>query len=451
MATYINYTRPDLNLQLNNGDILAGDIRVNKLIIPSGCVVKVRPYWEIINNSGVFHNTTNDPGGFVNIKANEVVIGGTLDATGSGYPGGGGGEGGCGADDREDKAPNHNGSGIGIGGQNGYYSNFDSVRGSFESAAGGNGGKGMSVNGFDINGGIGGGRAAKFGKGYNGANGMDGVPNINNDLSINAYMGSGGGGGGGGSGGGGNTSAVKCGGGGGGGGGGGNGGGIIRIFAFKSFILDSSGSIISNGSNGENGDNGYHGGFISPTWDVNYPGRKIYQAYSNKHFYELWEISQVSYAITNWGTNYNHGNLMGAGGRGGNAGSGSSGLGGSWGRMQYYAVFGTGDGSGAGGAGGKGGGGAGGSIIIVLGLDYDQSINKFKGTYRGHKIIRRFIVNGTLSTKGYKIGSNQSKYLTTENGGTIKVFYINENRDFNYSKNNCNTYIEKEFNNIVLI
>jgi len=453
MANYFNYIQPDQYLQLNNGDVLAGDIIVDKLIVPSNCTVIVRPYWEIINNAGVFHNTTNDPGGYVNIKANEIIIDGTIDASGSGYPGGGGGEGGCGADDRENKSPNHNGSGVGIGGQNGTYSNFDVVRGSFESAAGGNGGKGMSKNGFDINGGMGGARTSKYGQGKAGGNGDDGIGYINDELNINCYMGSGGGGGGGASGGGGNQADHKCGGGGGGGGGGGNGGGIIRIFAFKKFLLSLSGKIVSNGGSGYDGENGYHGGVISSNTSMpGYSGRIILNCYgTNKNFFETaFRNTQIKYF--NWDNKIYPYESMGPGGRGGYAGnSNKNGVGGSYGLMENYEVYNPGL-SGAGGVGGMGGGGAGGAIILCLGLDYNLNENKFKGSWRGHKIIKRFIVNGSLSCLGKKNDtSNKTKYLTNINGGTIKVFYINENRDFNYSKSNCKLFIEKEFNNIVLI
>lgn len=227
---------------LTSKDTLSGiHFNVDRFVVPSGVIVKVRPF-----ASG---DTTS---GFVEMRCRTALILGTIDATGAGYGGGGGGAGGSGGSDGNGNA------GGGAAGAAGPDATPGSSAGARGSGAHGQGGQAGGSGG--LGGGPGGGAPGSPGGVANGPAWVDGAPGsaggnggydtpgLNTDGSTDdsVLIGSGGGGGGGGGG-----SAVAAdhsnagGGGGGGGGAGARGGGCIKILSNRIFI---TGAVLSYGS-----------------------------------------------------------------------------------------------------------------------------------------------------------------------------------------------------------
>ena len=251
------------------------------------------------------------------LRAGAIVVEGTLDARGSGHPGGGGGGGGGGGCRQ---AP-HGGSAAGgdgafAGSAGGEAAGCGSEKYGARGGAGGTGAGPWAGNGAE------GGECNAPSYNYGGQAGGTGQaggyagPGANGDTSLDdlVWMGSGGGGAGGGSGGG--NGNGEGGGGGGGGGAGGGGGGAIELIATSS--IDIKGQVLAGGEPSGNG-----GGGTSniPTGDQTGEG--------------------------------------GDGGTGGSAYQEGQGQGGSGGPHQAGGTD--------GGNGGKGGAGAGGGILLYCG------------------------------------------------------------------------------------
>ena len=422
--------------------LMYGTYKVKKFIVNNNCVVKVIPkYYNWINfdyNSGVGTYKTNrsindldQNHGQLIILAEEIQINGTIDASGSGYMGGGGGIGGMGGQDRTWFAHVKPNGGIGYNdGKNDFgYNPNDYHRGS----RGCGGGKGGGLNGG--NGGNPTSSTSLYGKGEDGDNGEDAKPNISETLNLNCDFGSGGGGGSGGAGGGGNVSYQKTGGGGGGGGGGGCGGGKIILAARYKFVLSETGKILANGTAGMNGERGYHGGVISNAsdnvWDA---ARNRGEGFIKTNYYIYYNndnlrfISFIKASV--YGTKCYY--APGRGGNGGNSfpaypynNNNQNGEGGEFGRICNYVIWKTL--SGSGGYGGKGGGGAGGSIIIGLGCFPDNNLNPISVYYNETPNAGNFVIKGILETCGMQRNLQENLFKTTNNGGTIKIFSIEPN------------------------
>lgn len=217
------------DLILSQGDLIWGThSNIGRFEIPENVLVRVLPY-------------DGTDKGMVEIQAADIIIEGTLSASGAGFTGGGGG--GAGGQAVPLLPFNIPGS---TGGSGRYGSLFDGSNGSpGSSTIPGSGGMGGNGDGsFQGLGGAGGSSASGVGLGFPGTDGGYAAPEANGDTSTDdtLFMGSGGGGGGGQEGmmPGGLTLRV-------GGVAGGSGGGIIQLLAGNSFLLSSTGKVLSNG------------------------------------------------------------------------------------------------------------------------------------------------------------------------------------------------------------
>ncbi|MFC1600839.1 right-handed parallel beta-helix repeat-containing protein [Candidatus Sumerlaeota bacterium] len=242
------------NLTLTNGDRIWGaHTNVGTFTIPVGAIVTVREFETAAAGSGL-----------VEVEAADIVINGTLDASGAGHEGGGGGGGGGGSalggpffagEGGHAGAPGsvlRDGSAgsYGNAGTADYYDDWGGTGG-----AGGAGAGTYSGSGGAATAGV----AASTGPdGQAGTAGAYSVP-VDSTTDLSVWMGSGGGAGGGAAGGGTNSQNVSQGAGGGGGGGaGGAGGGCIMLTASNSMDLDG-GTLLSPGTQGGDGAGGWSG------------------------------------------------------------------------------------------------------------------------------------------------------------------------------------------------
>lgn len=236
MSEYTGGDKVGADITLANNDVISGIwTNVGTLTVPGGMTVYIKAY------DGASY-------GSVDITAQNILIAGTLDATGKGYGGGGGGGGGHGGAGGSVGASGGSGT---LGGAVGGAGNYNADYGA-QGARGGQGGGSQGGAGGELG-------SAYGGSGSPGTKGGYAGISTNGDSSTDEtlYMGSGGGGGGGG---GGADDHGSIGGGGGGGGGAGNlGAGYIKLKALYS--LNITGSILSKGmastaGNGTAGSNG---------------------------------------------------------------------------------------------------------------------------------------------------------------------------------------------------
>lgn len=330
--------------------------------------VAVTPYDGLSTSTGIFE-----------VRADEIIVNGQINAVGSGYGGGGGGGGGG--------APGYSIGGTGgqggagsSGGKKGF-NGQNSDTNENNPGLGGAGGQGGGS--FGGPGGAGGSYGGQSTGGNGQPGGMGGYlgVSINGDASMDSaiYMGSGGGGGGGG------TAGRSCdshcpgdsrfssGGAGAGGGAGNRGGGMVKLIAVKSIVINGSintAGEASHSGNGSKGTDGVCGGHVNGT------------------------------AGGMGGSSLCANNCASSGGAAGNKTSSSCvKLNTSWGKCQNVTPNDTKNG----GAGGSGAAGAGGGILL-----------------RSAAID----INGTIDARG---GGGNS-----ENGGTLKIFYADSYKAGSY-------------------
>jgi hypothetical protein len=209
------------DLVLGEGDRIWGlHTGIRHFEVPAGVRALVRPF-----------DGSDGATGRVEVVAEEIVIDGTLDATGAGFTGGGGG-GGSGGDS----------GGPGLGGH-GAYPGFDGQQGA---GGGGNGHAGAgSASGIGASGGT-----TQSVAGGTGADGGYAVAGGNGDLTTDSSTQRGSGGGGGGGAGVEPMGSTSI---GGGGGAGGSGGGEIRLVPTRFLRIGSIGRLLANGLLGGNG------------------------------------------------------------------------------------------------------------------------------------------------------------------------------------------------------